>query len=344
MGTSHRQAPVKQLVGAVRAGLADLFGLPDGLGDRARQRRHDGVLGRRHVRARRAAQRAPRVRRVLVEVRRGVRRRAAPRRPGRRQQPTPATTPTPSPTPTVDVYALTHNETSTGVAMDLRRPAGARRRARRRRRHVGRRRPAVGPGRGRRLLLRPAEVLRRRRRAVGRGLLAGRRRAHRAHRRRPTAGGRRRSTSASPSTNSRQDQTYNTPAVATLILLDAQLALDARLRRPRLVRQAQPHVVRPPLRLGRGTGRGRRRSSPTRPSARPSSARSTSTTRIDADQGQRRAAGQRHRRHRQLPQARPQPAAHRHVPGHRPGRRRGAHGVHRPPRRAPRRSRCGRDR
>ena len=30
MGTSHRQAPVKQLVGAVRAGLADLFGLPDG--------------------------------------------------------------------------------------------------------------------------------------------------------------------------------------------------------------------------------------------------------------------------------------------------------------------------
>src|SRR5262249_39551347 len=31
------------------------------------------------------------------------------------------------------------------------------------------------------------------------------------------------------------------------------------------------------------------------------------------------------------------PAAHRHVPGHRPGRRRGPHGLHRPPRRAPRR-------
>ena len=30
MGTSHRQTPVKQLVGAVRAGLADLFRLPDG--------------------------------------------------------------------------------------------------------------------------------------------------------------------------------------------------------------------------------------------------------------------------------------------------------------------------
>ena len=30
MGTSHRQAPVKNLVGIVRAGLTDLFGLPDG--------------------------------------------------------------------------------------------------------------------------------------------------------------------------------------------------------------------------------------------------------------------------------------------------------------------------
>lgn len=29
MGTSHRQAPVKQLVGRVRAGLAELFALPD---------------------------------------------------------------------------------------------------------------------------------------------------------------------------------------------------------------------------------------------------------------------------------------------------------------------------
>ena len=89
-----------------------------------------------------------------------------------------------SPTQAVDVYALTHNETSTGVAMQLR-PAGAgeRRPARPRRRHVGSRRPAVGPGRRRRLLLRPAEVLRRRRRAVDRGLLAGGHRAHRADRR-----------------------------------------------------------------------------------------------------------------------------------------------------------------
>jgi phosphoserine aminotransferase len=30
MGTSHRQKPVKQLVGRVRSGLAELFSLPDG--------------------------------------------------------------------------------------------------------------------------------------------------------------------------------------------------------------------------------------------------------------------------------------------------------------------------
>ncbi len=30
MGTSHRQAPVKNTVGRVREGLADLFSLPDG--------------------------------------------------------------------------------------------------------------------------------------------------------------------------------------------------------------------------------------------------------------------------------------------------------------------------
>ena len=30
MGTSHRQKPVKSLVGRVRSGLAELFGAPDG--------------------------------------------------------------------------------------------------------------------------------------------------------------------------------------------------------------------------------------------------------------------------------------------------------------------------
>ena len=30
LGSSHRQAPVKNLVGTIRAGLGDLFSLPDG--------------------------------------------------------------------------------------------------------------------------------------------------------------------------------------------------------------------------------------------------------------------------------------------------------------------------
>ena len=93
----------------------------------------------------------------------------------------PGTHPLPVADPDVDAYCLTHNETSTGVAMPLERPAGADG-PRARRRHLGRRRPALRPERGRRLLLRPAEVPRLRRRPVaGRGV-ARRHRAHRAHR------------------------------------------------------------------------------------------------------------------------------------------------------------------
>ena len=65
----------------------------------------------------------------------------------------------------------------------------------------------------------------------------------------------------------------------------------------------------------------------------------------DADRRRRRRrdpAGQRDRRHRALPQAGPQPAAHRDVPRDRPVRRRGAHRVHRLRRRAaPGLGRCG---
>jgi hypothetical protein len=64
------------------------------LGGRARQRRHHRVLGRRHLRSDRGAQPAPRVRRVLVEVRRAC---APPPRtsatPTVIESPTPATTP-----------------------------------------------------------------------------------------------------------------------------------------------------------------------------------------------------------------------------------------------------------
>ena len=280
--TARRRS--SRLVGAVRAGLRRPVRPARRLGDRARQRRHDRVLGRRLVRARRAAQRAPRVRRVLVEVRRGLRGRAAPRRPGRRakrprrpprrRRRATASTSTPSPTTRPPPAWRWSCAGRAGIG---------RRRAGRRRRHVRRRRPGVGPGRGRRLLLRPAEVLRHRRRAVDRRLLA----------RRPSS-----ASSASPPvdrwrpasldlgialTNSRLDQTYNTPAVATLLLLDGQLrwmlgsgGLDWCVKRSRR---------RPPTTSTAGprSGRGRRRSSPIRPSARPWSARSTSTRTIDAD-------------------------------------------------------------
>ena len=62
-------------------------------------------------------------------------------------------------------------------------------------------------------------------------VLAGRRRAHRAHRTRRAAGSRRRSTSRIALENCRLDQTYNTPALATLFLLDQQLEWMLRQRR-----------------------------------------------------------------------------------------------------------------
>ena len=59
--------------------------------------------------------------------------------------------------------------------------------------------------------------------------------------------------------------------------------------------------------------RSPRRSSRTPPTARRSSSRSTSTTSVDAAARRRDPARQRHRRHRAVPQARPQPAARRDV-------------------------------
>ena len=185
LGTSHRQAPVRFMVSRLRNGLAELFSLPDGYEVILGNGGTTIVLGRGHLRPDRAAQPAPRLRRVLVEVRRG-----APRpRPSRRTRGDRVgarhASGARSPSAGVDVYALTHNETSTGVVMPLRRPDGVERR-RRRSSLVDATSAAGGlrfdPTRGRRLLLRAAEVPRLRRRAVARRLLARRDRAHRADR------------------------------------------------------------------------------------------------------------------------------------------------------------------
>ncbi len=204
----------------------------------------------------------------------------------------------------------------------------------RRRRHV--RRPAgccVDPAAVRLLLLRAPEVVRLRRRAVA-GAVRRRRRSSGS-----SGSPRRRWIPASLDLkialdNSRLNQTYNTPALATLHLLASQvawmndnggLAFSAGRSRP--------------------IGRDRSTAGPSASDfaspfvANPASAarrrhRSTSTTRSTPPPS-RRAARQRDRRHRALPQARPQPAAHRDVPGHRPRGRRLPVWVHQLRRRAP---------
>ena len=223
MGTSHRQKPVKSLVGRVRAGLAELFSLPDGLPGGARQRRVHGVLGRRHVRAGARARAAPHLRRVLGEVRRVDEGRPVPRRP-RDRQGRAGLRPGPAGRPELRRPRL-------GAQRDLDRRDGPGRAARRRhggaargdRRDVGRRRPARRRRAGRRLLLRAAEELRRGWWPVHRAAQPG------------GAGASRRARGASDRwippflslatavDNSGKDQTYNTPAVATLYLLAEQI-------------------------------------------------------------------------------------------------------------------------
>ena len=123
MGTSHRQAPVKSLVGRLRRGLAELFSLPEGyevvIGNGGTTAFWDvatfGLIERRsqHLsfgefssKFASAARTAPHLEdpRVIESP--------------------PGTHPWPEPDSDVDLYALTHNETSTGVMMGLRRPEG----------------------------------------------------------------------------------------------------------------------------------------------------------------------------------------------------------------------------
>ncbi|WP_249667439.1 phosphoserine transaminase [Cellulomonas fengjieae] len=125
MGTSHRQAPVRALVGRVRAGLATLLDLPDGyeivLGNGGstlfwdvatlclvRDRGAFGTFGEFGAKFAAAASRAPFLGEPLVT--------AAP----------PGEVAVPTRVDGVDVYAWPHNETSTGVVAPVRRVAGSR--------------------------------------------------------------------------------------------------------------------------------------------------------------------------------------------------------------------------
>jgi phosphoserine aminotransferase len=124
LGTSHRQAPVKNLVGKVREGVKQLFSLPDGyevvLGNGGSTAFWDiathGLItaksqhlsfGEFSSKFAKAAQMAPWLEEPTVV------------------KSEPGTHPTPVAEEGVDVYALTHNETSTGVAAPIRRVEGA---------------------------------------------------------------------------------------------------------------------------------------------------------------------------------------------------------------------------
>lgn len=124
LGTSHRQKPVKSQVGRLRAGLASLFNLPDGyevilgnggstafwdiatfglIRDRA-QFLSFGEFGAKFASAAKTAPHLGEPSIIKAE---------------------PGDAPTFAPEPGIDTYCTPHNETSTGVAIPPRRPAGA---------------------------------------------------------------------------------------------------------------------------------------------------------------------------------------------------------------------------
>jgi phosphoserine aminotransferase len=124
LGTSHRQAPVRSLVQRIREGLAELFRLPDGyqvvLGNGGTTTFWDvaafGLVTERSLHLS-FGEFSSKFARVTA---------AAPwlREPVIIESP-PGTHPQPRAEAGVDSYALTHNETSTGVAMPVRRVPGA---------------------------------------------------------------------------------------------------------------------------------------------------------------------------------------------------------------------------
>jgi phosphoserine aminotransferase len=124
MGTSHRQAPVKDVVRRVRNGLRDLFSLPDG---------YEAALGNGGTTAFWDAAAAGLIRERSLHLSFGeFSNKFAAVAAGAPFLATPAVVkaePGDAPAPTfqagVDVVAWAHNETSTGVMVDVTRPAGS---------------------------------------------------------------------------------------------------------------------------------------------------------------------------------------------------------------------------
>lgn len=122
LGTSHRQSPVRSVVGRLRSGMADLFALPEG---------YEVVLGNGGAAAFWDVATFSLIERRSQHLSFGNFSEsfvnmvaAAPHLEGPEVIESPAGThPVATPNPDVDAYALTHNETSTGVAMEVRRPA-----------------------------------------------------------------------------------------------------------------------------------------------------------------------------------------------------------------------------
>ena len=327
MGTSHRQQPVRDLVGRVRSGIGELFGLPDGyevvLGNGGttafwdaaaawlvRERALHLVYGEFSSKFAKGTAGAPFLADpILVEAE-------------------PGDAPEPVADPQADAIAWAHNETSTGVMVGVQRPAGSE--------HALVLVDATSGAGGLPLDAAQADVYYfapQKGFASDGGLWLAAMSPAAIERvgELDGAAGRWQPGFLSLQTaidNSRKDQTYNTPAVATLILLADQVewmlaggGLDWCVGRTGASSShlyawaegtdcATPFVADPgPALAGRRHDRLRRLRRRRRPRRDP--------------------ARQRHRRYRALPQAGPQPAAHRHVPGGGAGRRRSAHRLHR---------------
>ena len=121
VGTSHRQSAVRDVVHRIRSGLAELFSIPDGyevvLGNGGATTFWDvaafGLIDRRsqHLSFGAFSARFASVVAGMPHL-----------EPPQVIESPPGTHPVPEPNPEVDFYALTHNETSTGVMMPLLRP------------------------------------------------------------------------------------------------------------------------------------------------------------------------------------------------------------------------------